>query len=97
MRYIVETLGTFTAAAALAFAVPLGAHAASGEFVYRSQIGGPSVLNDLESGRCYNTPGAAGVLTNDTDMDVAAFPGPNCEGVPMDAETDAFESVVFDR
>ncbi|MFI5717069.1 hypothetical protein [Nocardia sp. NPDC051750] len=97
MRYIVETLGAVTAGAAIALTVTAGAHAAPGEFVYRSQIGGPSVLNDLDSDRCYNTPGAAGVLTNDTDMHVAAFPGPNCEGVPMDAETGAFESVVFSR
>lgn len=97
MRYLLETLGTCLAAVAIACTVPLGAHAAPGEFAYRSQLGGPSVLNDLESGRCYNTPGAAGVLANDTDMDVATFPGPNCEGMPMDADTGAFESVVFDR
>ncbi|WP_280401596.1 hypothetical protein [Nocardia carnea] len=97
MRNIVKTLGTCTAGAALALTVPLGAHAAPGEFAYRSQIGGPSVLTDLEPGRCYNTPGAAGVLANDTAMDVATFPRPNCEGGPMDSESGAFESVVFDR
>lgn len=97
MRNIVRTLGTVTLGAAFALTVPSGVHAAPGEFAYRSQLGGPSVLNDIESGRCYNTPGAAGVVANDTDMDVATFPGPNCEGVPMDADTEAFESVVFDR
>ncbi|MEU1980493.1 hypothetical protein [Nocardia sp. NPDC019395] len=97
MRHIVETLGSCTAGAALVLTVPLSAHADPGEFVYRSQIGGPSVLSDLDPDRCYNTPGAGGTLANDTDMRVAAFPGPNCEGVPMDAETGAFESVVFSR
>lgn len=95
MRYTVETVGVFAAGAALTFAAAGGAQAAPGEFVYRSQIGGPAVLNDLGPDRCYNTPGAAGILANDTDMHVAAFPGPNCEGGPMDAETGAFESVVF--
>ncbi|NKY59242.1 hypothetical protein [Nocardia flavorosea] len=95
MRYLLETVGVFAVGAALTLTAELGAEAAPGDFVYRSQVGGPAVLNDLESDRCYNTPGAAGMLANDTDMDVAAFPGPNCEGVPMDAETGAFESVVF--
>ncbi|NKY32646.1 hypothetical protein HGA13_06075 [Nocardia speluncae] len=95
MRYIVETVGAFAVGAAITVTVPFPAHATPGEFSYRSQIGGPAVLDDLDPDRCYNTPGAAGVLANDTGMHVAAFPGPNCEGVPMDAETRAFESVVF--
>ena len=95
MRYLVETVGAFAAGAAITATVPLGAQAAPGQFDYRSQLGGPAVLDDLHPDRCYNTPGAAGIVANDTDMHVAAFPGPNCEGVPMDAETGAFESVVF--
>ncbi len=95
MRYIVGRVSAFAAGAALTLTAAGGVQAAPGEFVYRSQIGGPAVLNDLDPDRCYNTPGAAGILANDTDMHVAAFPGPNCEGVPMDAETGAFESVVF--
>ncbi|MBF6348554.1 MULTISPECIES: hypothetical protein [Nocardia] len=95
MRYVVETVGAFAIGAAITLTVPLSAHAAPGEFVYRSQIGGPAVLSDLDPDRCYNTPGAAGILANETDMHVAVFPGPNCEGGPMDAEAGAFESAVF--
>lgn len=95
MRYIGETVGACVVGAAITLTVPLSALAAPGEFVYRSQIGGPAVLNDLEPDRCYNTPGAAGILDNGTDMHVAVFPGPNCEGGPMDAKTRVFESVVF--
>lgn len=43
----------------------------------------------------HNTPGAAGAVANDTGMPVVSFPGPNCEGMPMDPASGSFESVVF--
>ncbi|MEU4433759.1 hypothetical protein ACH474_01230 [Nocardia rhamnosiphila] len=96
MRHIANTLGVLATGAALTLTVPLSAHAEAGDFVYVSQKGGPAVLSDPVPDRCHNTPGAAGMLANDTRLRVAAFPGPNCEGAPSAPEQQsAFESVVF--
>ncbi|MEU1950959.1 hypothetical protein [Nocardia rhamnosiphila] len=96
MRYIANTLGVLATGAALTLTIPLSAHAEAGDFVYVSQKGGPAVLSDPVPDRCHNTPGAAGMLANDTRLRVAAFPGPNCEGAPSAPEQQsAFESVVF--
>ncbi|WP_063059016.1 hypothetical protein [Nocardia sienata] len=96
MRYIASTLSVVATGAALTLTVPLTAHAVPGDFVYVSQQGGPAVLSDPVPDRCHNTPGAAGMLANDTDLRVAAFPGPNCEGNPsVPEQQSAFESVIF--
>ncbi|MFQ6226467.1 hypothetical protein [Nocardia sp. NPDC002869] len=96
MRYIANTVGVLATGAALTLTIPLTAHAVPGEFVYVSQQGGPAVLSDPVPDRCHNTPGAAGMVANNTRLRVVVFPGPNCEGVPSAPEQQsAFESVVF--
>ncbi|GGL19371.1 hypothetical protein [Nocardia jinanensis] len=96
MRHIIDTVGTLAAGAVITLAVPPSAHAASGDFVYVGQNGGHAVLSDPVTDRCHNTPGAAGVVANETKLQVAAFPGPNCEGAPTAPKSgSAFESVVF--
>ncbi|WP_416565919.1 hypothetical protein [Nocardia testacea] len=96
MRYLANTLGVVATGAAVTLAVPLTAHADPGDFVYVSQQGGPAVLGDPVPDRCHNTPGAAGMIANETRLRVAAFPGPNCEGAPTAPDQNsAFESVVF--
>ncbi|MGW5384313.1 hypothetical protein [Nocardia sp. NPDC003963] len=96
MRRIIDTVGILIAGTVIMPATPLSAHADPGDFVYIGQNGGRAVLSDPVPDRCHNTPGAAGVVTNDTELRVAAFPGPNCEGAPAAPQRgSAFESVVF--
>ncbi|MGW1739366.1 hypothetical protein ACWCPQ_11195 [Nocardia sp. NPDC001965] len=96
MRHIIDTAAVFATGALLTLAAPFSAYADLGDFVYLAQNGGHAVLRDPVPDRCHNTPGAAGVVANDTSMRVAGFPGPNCEGAPATPQRgSAFESVVF--
>ena len=96
MRHVIDTVGILGAGAMFTLTAPLTANAEPGAFVYLGQNGGHAVVSDPVPDRCHNTPGAAGVVANDTKLRVAAFPGPNCEGAPTaPASGSAFESVVF--
>ncbi|MCS0604753.1 hypothetical protein NX794_26560 [Streptomyces sp. LP11] len=80
-----HTLGAAAGALLLALVVPTSAHAATGDFVYRTSTGHESGLANPRSGVCTNLAGTSAEhpghspwnLTNST---ATVFLEPDCEG-----------------
>ncbi|WP_406179373.1 hypothetical protein [Streptomyces sp. NBC_01006] len=103
-----QTLGATAGALLLALAVPTSAHAATGDFLYKTSTGQEAGVADAESGVCINLPGTTTQEPghspqNFTTSTATVFPEPDCEGdayVVMKpgtklGETTKLSSVVF--
>ncbi len=74
-----RVFATVFASAALALLAPLGAQAATGQFLYQVNYQQQSLENPKD-GQCYNVGQANGFLQNRTDSDVKIYKNTRCRG-----------------